>query len=157
MLTPEANLYTKPPQTHAHTQTQPLLSYQNPHRKPNLQYQCQDLALKENKSYEKSIGFLPLPDKQFILDARTKGVNTVSEAVLVWPVVQYISDIYRSILMYHFRFTAILYIYIYIYVCVCIIINIKIYHKTLSQFRTNYSWFQILVSIKRKKKKKQKA
>ena len=25
--------------------------------------------------------------------------------------------------------------------CVCIIINIKIYHKTLPQFRINYSWF----------------
>ena len=36
-------------------------------------------------------------------------------------------------------------------VCVCIIINIKIYHKTLPQFKTNYSWFT-LVSIKYKKK-----
>ena len=26
-------------------------------------------------------------------------------------------------------------------VCVCIIINIKVDHKTLPQFRTNYSWF----------------
>ena len=24
-------------------------------------------------------------------------------------------------------------------VCVCIIINIKVYHKTFSQFKTNYS------------------
>ena len=39
-------------------------------------------------------------------------------------------------------------VYIYIY----IIINIKIYHKTFPQFRTNYLWFQTLVSIKRKKK-----
>ena len=37
-------------------------------------------------------------------------------------------------------------------VCVCIIINIKVYHKTFSQFKTNYSWFYTLVSIKRKKK-----
>ena len=36
-------------------------------------------------------------------------------------------------------------------VCVCIVINIKIYHKTFPQFRTNYSWFLTLVSIKRKK------
>ena len=40
--------------------------------------------------------------------------------------------------------------------CVCvyiyIIINIKAYHKTFPQFRTNYSWFYTLVSIKKKKK-----
>ena len=45
------------------------------------------------------------------------------------------------------------------YVCMCvyiyIIINIKVYHKTFTQFRTNYLWFQTLVSIKRKKKKTQ--
>ena len=34
----------------------------------------------------------------------------------------------------------------------CVLINIKVYHKTLPQFRTNYSWFYILASIKRKKK-----
>jgi len=34
-----------------------------------------------------------------------------------------------------------IYMYVCIYVCVYIIINIKIYHKTLPQFRTNYSWF----------------
>ena len=39
-------------------------------------------------------------------------------------------------------------VYIYIY----IIINIKVYHKTFSQFRTNYSWFYTLVSIKWEKK-----
>ena len=39
-------------------------------------------------------------------------------------------------------------------VCVCIIINIKVYHKTFSQFKTNYSWFYTLVSIKRKNRKK---
>ena len=65
---------------------------------------------------------------------------------------------------YHFGFTVIFYInkyiYIYIYVCVCvcvcvcIIINIKVYHKTFPQFRTNYSWFYTLVSIKWEKKKK---
>ena len=38
---------------------------------------------------------------------------------------------------------------VYIY----IIINIKVYHKTFSQFRTNYSWFYTLVSIKKIKKK----
>ena len=37
---------------------------------------------------------------------------------------------------------------VYIY----IIINIKVYHKTFSQFRTNYSWFYTLVSIKWEKK-----
>ena len=42
--------------------------------------------------------------------------------------------------------------YVCIYVCVCIyiIINIKVYNKTFSQFITNYSWFQTLISIKRK-------
>ena len=34
-----------------------------------------------------------------------------------------------------------------------IIINIKVYLKTLPQFRTNYSWFYTLASIKKKKKK----
>ena len=63
---------------------------------------------------------------------------------------------YRSISVYRFGFTAI-YIYIYIYVCmyvsvyIYIIINIKVYHKTFPQFRTNYSWFYNLVSIKWKK------
>ena len=41
-------------------------------------------------------------------------------------------------------------------VCVCIIINIKVYYKTFPQFRTNYSWFYTLVSIKWEKKKKKK-
>ena len=41
-----------------------------------------------------------------------------------------------------------MYVSVYIY----IIINIKVYHKTFSQFKTNYSWFYTLVSIKRKKK-----
>ena len=40
-----------------------------------------------------------------------------------------------------------MYVCVYIY----IIINIKVYHKTFPQFRTNYSWFYTLVSIKRKK------
>ena len=35
--------------------------------------------------------------------------------------------------------------------CVCVLISIKVYHKTLPQFRTNYSFFQNLTSIKRKK------
>ena len=80
-----------------------------------------------------------------------KGVNAVPEAVPVWPAVRYISDIgqYRctvSGLPLFFIFINI-YIYIYIYmhvcmyVCVCVLINIKVYHKTFSQFRTNYSWF----------------
>ena len=32
-----------------------------------------------------------------------------------------------------------MYVCMYVCVCVCIIINIKVYHKTLPQFRTNYS------------------
>ena len=48
---------------------------------------------------------------------------------------------YQSIPVYRFGFTAILYIYICMYVSVYIyiIINIKVYHKTFSQFRINYS------------------
>ena len=41
----------------------------------------------------------------------------------------------------------------YVCVCVCVIINIKVYHKTFPLFKTNYLWFQTLVSIKRKKRK----
>ena len=66
---------------------------------------------------------------------------------------------YWSILVYRFRFTAIIYIYVCMYVCmcvcVCVIINIKVDHKKFPKFRTNYSWFYTLVSIKRKKKKTQ--
>ena len=89
-------------------------------------------------------------EKLCILDV--KGVNTVLEAVPVWPTVRYISntDQYRCtvsdlplffIFIKNIFFFYILYLYIYIYVCVYIIINIKVYHKTLPQFRTNYSWF----------------
>ena len=50
-----------------------------------------------------------------------------------------------------------MYVCMYVSVYIYIIINIKVYHKIFPQFRTNYSWFQTLVSIKREKKKKQKA
>ena len=45
--------------------------------------------------------------------------------------------------------------YVCVCVCVCVgvIINIKVYHKTFPLFKTNYSWFKTLVSIKRRKKK----
>ena len=69
-------------------------------------------------------------EKLCILDV--KGVNTVLEAVPVWPTVRYISntDQYRCTVS-----GLPLYIYLYICmcvcvcVCVCIIINIKVYHK----------------------------
>ena len=46
----------------------------------------------------------------------------------------------------------------YVCMCLCIYIikNIKVYHKTFSQFRINYSWFYTLVSIKWEKKKNRK-
>ena len=44
-----------------------------------------------------------------------------------------------------------MYVCMYVCVCVCVcararariytLINIEVYHKTLPQFRTNYSWF----------------
>ena len=43
--------------------------------------------------------------------------------------------------------------YVCMCVCIYIILNIKFYHKKFPQFKTNYSWFYTLVSIKRKKKK----
>ena len=50
-----------------------------------------------------------------------------------------------------------MYVCMYVCVSVCvyiyIIINIKVYHKTFPQFRTNYSWFYTLVSIKKILKK----
>ena len=65
--------------------------------------------------------------------------------------------------VYRFGFTAIfIYMYVCMYVCmyvsvyIHIIINIKVYHKTFPQFRTNYSWFYTLVSIKWEKNKKNK-
>ena len=80
------------------------------------------------------------------LELLPKGVNTVPEVVPVWPAVQYISDTGQyqctvSGLPLFFIFKKKIYIYIYIYICmcVCIIINIKVYHKTLPQFRINYS------------------
>ena len=67
-------------------------------------------------------------EKLCILDV--KGVNTVLEAVPVWPTVRYISntDQYRCTVS-----GLPLYIYmcvcVCVCVCVCIIINIKVYHK----------------------------
>ena len=83
------------------------------------------------------------------LEVDSKGVNTISEAVPVWPVVRYILDIgqYRCTVSGLPLFFIFINIYIYIYacmyvcVCVCVLINIKVYHKTFSQFRTIYSWF----------------
>ena len=42
-----------------------------------------------------------------------------------------------------------MYVCMYVCMCVCVcvcvcvytLINIEVYHKTLPQFRTNYSWF----------------
>ena len=44
-----------------------------------------------------------------------------------------------------------MYVCMYVSMYIYIIINIKVYHKTFPQFRTNYSWFYTLVSIKKKK------
>ena len=94
-----------------------------------------------------------MPSCSHVKVISNKGVNTVPKAVPVWPALRYIldNDQYR----YTVSGLSLLYIYIYVCICVCvyIIINIKVYHKTFHQFRTNYSWFQTLVSIKRKKKK----
>ena len=52
---------TKPSQTHTPTQTQQPLRYQTPRHKPNLEYRCQDLALKENQKHcEINLFFLPI-------------------------------------------------------------------------------------------------
>ena len=58
-----------------------------------------------------------------------KDVNTVPEAVSVWPPVRDISDTgqYRCTISGLLLFF--IFINIYICVCVCIIINIKVYHK----------------------------
>ena len=66
-----------------------------------------------------------------------KDVNTVPEAVPIWPPVRYISDTgqYRCTVSGLLLF----YIYMYVSVYIYIIINIKVYHKTFPQFRTNYS------------------
>ena len=88
-------------------------------------------------------------------------VSRARESIPYWRLYRFGQqyDIFR-IPVYRFGFTTIFYICIYICmyvcmyvcVCVCIIINIKVYHKTFPQFRTKYSWFQTLVSIKSKKK-----
>ena len=76
-----------------------------------------------------------------------KDVNTVPEAVPVWPPVRYISDTGQywctvSGLPLFFIFINInIYICMYVFVYIYIIINIKVYHKTFPQFRTSYSWF----------------
>ena len=51
-----------------------------------------------------------------------KGVNTIPEVVLVWPVIRYISDIgqYRCTVLGLPLFFIFINIYIYIYVCVCV-------------------------------------
>ena len=90
---------------------------------------------------------------------RTGGCTGLTSGTIYFSTGQYRCTV--SGLPLFFIFIEI-YIYIYLYVCmyVCmymcvyIIIHIKVYHKTLPQFKTNYSQFQTLASIKRKKKKK---
>ena len=84
---------------------------------------------------------------EYDIPIQIKDVNTVPEAVPVWPPVRYISDTgqYRCTVSGLLLFYIYIYIYIYVYVCDCvyiyIIINIKVYNKTFPQFITNYSWF----------------
>ena len=52
--------------------------------------------------------------------------------------------IYFNTDQYRYTVSDLLLLYIYK-------IKIKVYHKTLPQFKTNYSWFQSLASTKRKK------
>ena len=56
-----------------------------------------------------------------VMMAETKDVNTVPEAVLVWPPVRYISDTgqYRCTVLGLPLFF--IFINIYIYVCVCVL------------------------------------
>ena len=97
-----------------------------------------------------------MPSRSHVRVISNKGVNTVSKVVPIWPALRYIldTDQYRCTVLGLSLLYIYIYIYIYVCICVCvyIIINIKVYHKTFHQFRTNYSWFQTLVSIKRKKK-----
>ena len=65
----------------------------------------------------------------------SKGVNLVSEAVSVWLAERHISVSVNTGVPFRV-YCYFLNLYIYIYK-----IKIKVYHKTLSQFRTNNSWF----------------
>ena len=108
----------------------------------------------------KNVFFLSFCVQNYVFLLKIKDVNTVPEAVPVWPPVRYISDTgqYRCTVSGLPLYYIYIYIYIYMYVCmyvsvyIYIIINIKVYNKTFSQFRTNYSWFYTLVSIKWEKK-----
>ena len=63
----------------------------------------------------------------------SKGVNLVSEAVSVWLAERHISvSVNTGVPFWVYCYFLNLYIYK---------IKIKVYHKTLSQFRTNNSWF----------------
>ena len=71
----------------------------------------------------------------------TKGVNTVPEAVPVWPAVQYISDTgqYRCTVLglpqFFIFINKYIYIYIYMYVCMYVCMCVCVYinkYKSLS-------------------------
>ena len=68
--------------------------------------------------------------------SHTEGCTSLTNEMIYFDTRQYRCTILSLPLFY---------IYIYIY----ILINIKVYHKALPQFRTNYSWFQTLASIKK--------
>ena len=76
---------------------------------------------------------------------QSKDVNTVPEAVPVWPPVRYISDTgqYRCTVsglpLFFIFINKYIYVCMYVSMYIYIIINIKFYHKTFPQFRTNYS------------------
>ena len=77
---------------------------------------------------------------------------SLGQRIPVWLVERYISaynltsgTIYFSTGQYQYNVSSLplffIFTNIYIYLCVYIIINIKVYHKTLPQFKINYSWF----------------
>ena len=64
----------------------------------------------------------------------TRGCTSLTNGTIYFGTGQYRCTVLDLPLFYIY-----IYIYIYMHVCVCIIINIKVYYKTLPQFKTNYS------------------
>ena len=69
------------------------------------------------------------------IQSRTRGCTGLTSRTIYFSTGQYrciVSDL-------PLFFIFISYVCVCVCVCVCVIINIKVYHKTLPQFKTNYS------------------
>ena len=79
---PAIHTQTKPPHTHTPTQTQRPLRCPTPRWKPNLEYQCQDSALKENQKAG-IIFFFFLPVRHSLVDLPSTNSLAPSRKMII--------------------------------------------------------------------------